>query len=565
LPPGPPTRHLGFAFANADILLEVGADGFIRFAEGDTLALLGAEPGAQIGVSLFTLIAEQDHRLLRRLLAVAPPGRRLGPLRLSGASQPAVTPSASAAPAASPPPTALLLAGYRSEAAEQNFLLTLSRPRLAAAGEPREGQRDKSSGLLAYEGFGPLLADRIAAAARDGAGARVMLLELRGLEALLAQIRPSQAESLMADIGTSLRVCSADGQTVGRLDGERFALLQHPGSRLEELQAEIERQVAVVAPLGLRPQVRGQALDIEPGAFDPQTTVRLVTYVIGRFLEGNDAMADATLGERLEAMLNETVQRVVSLKGRIEGRRLSIALQPIVAAGDRRLRHYEALSRFEGHDTPAQTISLAERTGLILDLDLLVFHQVSELLREVSRFGDAPPIAVNISASSLGSDAFVEALRHLLQRYGTLRRKIAIEVTESARLADLPRADRVIQQIRRDGHLVGLDDFGTGEASFPYIQALAVDFVKLDGLYVQRLLTDRRSEAILRAMIALCRDLGVGTIAEMVETEAQLARLRELGVDCVQGYLVGHPLVDLDPADLALPRGSGPLPAAAAG
>jgi len=553
LPPGSPKRHLGFAFANADVLLEVGADGFIRYAEGETLSLLGVEAGVLVGSSLFSLFAEPDRRLLRRLLSIAPPGRRLGPLRLAGAPRPITSPAP------------LLFAGYRSEAAEQTFLLTLSRPRLAVSGGPTEGQRDPPTGLLTYEGFSGWLAERIESAARDGAPACVTLLELRGLEKLLAQVRPSQAEGLLADIGTSLRVCSADGQTAGRLDGERFALLQHPGSRLEELQTEIDRQVARVAPADSGLEVRGQVLDIEPGTFDPQTTVRLVSYVVGRFLEGNGAMPGANLAERLEMMLNETVHRVVSLKGRIEGRRLSLALQPIVAARDRELRHYEALSRFEGHDTPAQTISLAERTGLILDLDLLVFHQVSELLRSIARFGDVPPIAVNISASSLGSDAFVESLRHLLQRYGSLRRKIAIEVTESARLADLPRADRVIQQIRRDGHLVGLDDFGTGEASFPYIQALAVDFVKLDGLYVQRLLTDRRSEAILRAMIALCRDLGVGTIAEMVETEAQLARLRELGVDCVQGYLVGHPLVDLDPADLALPRGSGPLPAAATG
>lgn len=553
MPPGPSRRHLDFAFANADVLMEVGADGFVRFAEGDTLALLGAEAGALAGVSLFTLVGERHHRLLQRLLAVAPPGRRLGPIRLSAALRP------------TGPAEPLLLTGLRSEAAEQHFLLTLSRPRLAAWGDLGEGQRDPATGLLSYEGFSPWLAARLAAAVRDSAAACVTLLQIQGLEALLARIRPSQAESLLSDIATSLQASAADGQTAGRLDGERFALLQHPRSRLEELQAEIEHQIARIAPAAAGLQLRGQVLDIEPGAFDPQTTVRLVSYVIGRFLEGSDSPAGASLAERLEAMLNETVHRVVSLKGRIEGRRLSLALQPIVSAKDRAFRHYEALSRFEGQDTPAQTISLAERTGLILDLDLLVFHQVSELLRRIARFGEAPTIAVNISASSLGSDAFVEALRHLLQRYGSLRRKVAIEVTESTRLADLPRADRVIQQIRRDGHLVGLDDFGAGEASFPYIQALAVDFVKLDGLYVKRLLTDRRSEAILRAMIALCRDLGVGTIAEMVETEAQLARLRELGVDSVQGYLVGHPVVDPDPTALALPRDSRPLPKAAVG
>ncbi len=106
---------------------------------------------------------------------------------------------------------------------------------------------------------------------------------------------------------------------------------------------------------------------------------------------------------------------------------------------------------------------------------------------------------------------------------------------------DLPRAQRIIQEFRRAGHKVCLDDFGAGAASFPYLRAFTIDFVKIDGAYVSRMLDAMRDHAILKAMVQLCSDLGTVTIAEMIETDAQAQRLAQTGVDYGQGYLFGRP------------------------
>ena len=116
-----------------------------------------------------------------------------------------------------------------------------------------------------------------------------------------------------------------------------------------------------------------------------------------------------------------------------------------------------------------------------------------------------------------------------------------MEVTESTGLTDLPRAARVLEELRRVGHRICLDDFGAGAASFPYIQALPVDFVKIDGSYVRRLGGSPRDDAILRAMVGLCREIRVQVIAEMVETQDQAAQLNAWGFELAQGYHFGRP------------------------
>jgi EAL domain-containing protein (putative c-di-GMP-specific phosphodiesterase class I) len=117
-----------------------------------------------------------------------------------------------------------------------------------------------------------------------------------------------------------------------------------------------------------------------------------------------------------------------------------------------------------------------------------------------------------------------------------------VEITETAGLRDLERANRIVQQLRGDGQRVCLDDFGAGAAAFHYLRALTVDYVKLDGQYTRRLLTHDRDASILRTMAELCRKLGVSTVAEMVETEEEAAELARLGADHGQGWLFGRPL-----------------------
>ena len=145
----------------------------------------------------------------------------------------------------------------------------------------------------------------------------------------------------------------------------------------------------------------------------------------------------------------------------------------------------------------------------------------------------------------------MKTLDGMLAELGALRRNLLLEISETNEIEDLVAAGKLLARFRRAGNPICLDDFGSGVSSFPYLQALPIDFVKVDGSYIQTMLSDDRHAAIIKAMAALCHDLDVRTVAEMIETEGQARRLRELGIDFGQGWLFGRPLVSLPTAATA--------------
>ena len=149
-------------------------------------------------------------------------------------------------------------------------------------------------------------------------------------------------------------------------------------------------------------------------------------------------------------------------------------------------------------------------------------------------------MAVNLSAVSLMRTRFINALLETTSA-SKLGPRLLFELTETQALSDLPAANRALQALRKNGHPVCLDDFGAGAASLDYLRHLEFDFVKIDGRYVQAAESQRADVTILRHVVALCEDLGVRTIAEMVETPETSSLIKKLGVGFGQGWLYGKP------------------------
>ncbi|MFT5540251.1 MAG: EAL domain-containing protein (putative c-di-GMP-specific phosphodiesterase class I) [Alphaproteobacteria bacterium] len=154
-------------------------------------------------------------------------------------------------------------------------------------------------------------------------------------------------------------------------------------------------------------------------------------------------------------------------------------------------------------------------------------------------------VAVNLSGTSIASKPFVMKLHKLLAQYAGFAGSLIFEITESAKIRDLEKVNATVQSLRRAGHKVCLDDFGAGAAAFQYLRDLEVDVVKIDGAYVKGALKTEKGMAFLRAMAGLCNDLGITTIAEMVEDQQSRQFLRDCGVGYGQGYLFGRPSFDI--------------------
>jgi EAL domain-containing protein (putative c-di-GMP-specific phosphodiesterase class I) len=228
----------------------------------------------------------------------------------------------------------------------------------------------------------------------------------------------------------------------------------------------------------------------------------------------------------------------------VDGGSFALAFQPVVDLGSGAVHHLEALARFTEDASPGSIVALAEATGLIAGLDLAVCSRVVSLLA-AGAAGQAP-VAVNLSGRSLGSQLFRAELLQLVEPGRSLERKLLFEITETAGIADMAAVDELVQTLRRRGFRICLDDFGAGASSLHYLRAFAVDFIKIDGQFGRNAMHEPRERSLLRCIVDFCRENQVQVIAEMIETEAQAALFRELGVLFGQGYLYGEP--HLDPA-----------------
>jgi EAL domain-containing protein (putative c-di-GMP-specific phosphodiesterase class I) len=154
-------------------------------------------------------------------------------------------------------------------------------------------------------------------------------------------------------------------------------------------------------------------------------------------------------------------------------------------------------------------------------------------------------VAVNLSATTIQNFDLAGLVSEAAEAAGVCASALDIEVTETVVMSDFAAAARALSAVRRLGATVSLDDFGTGYSSLAYLARLPVDHIKIDKSFVQELTvmeTCQQARAMIEAMVALARALGMRTVAEGIETESQLVLVKELGCDAVQGYFIGKPV-----------------------
>jgi diguanylate cyclase (GGDEF)-like protein len=219
-------------------------------------------------------------------------------------------------------------------------------------------------------------------------------------------------------------------------------------------------------------------------------------------------------------------------------RQLKMALSPAVTT-----QHYEILLRLRGEDgtiiTPGEFLPAAERYGLAPSFDRWVIRNFFAYLDTHPE--DEAHYAINLSGRSLSDPGTAEFILDEIGQYHFDPARISFEVTETAAIDSLDACERLILTLQAHGIQFALDDFGKGQSSFGYLKRLPVTCLKIDGEFVRGMNLDREKLAIVKAMHTLGQELGKQTIAEQVETEEELACLKAMGLDYVQGFLLHRP------------------------
>lgn len=251
------------------------------------------------------------------------------------------------------------------------------------------------------------------------------------------------------------------------------------------------------------------------------------------------------------------------------GDQLRLVYQPVLDALTGDPVGVEALVRWDRPDrgpvSPAEFVPVAERSGLVVDLDLWVLESgLAELARWASQPAlDRLGLSVNVSGRSLLEPGFVEQVAATLSEAEVDPQKVTVEVTETALVTDLELAASQLEALRSLGVRVAIDDFGTGYTSVAHLRALPVDLIKIDSSFVQGL-PDREHYILVQMINELAHRLDVPTVAEGVETADQVDSLRELGCDHLQGFLFARPMPPGDLASWVQAAGRGAIGAAPA-
>ncbi len=510
-------RLLGFAFASSDLLVELDAEGRVALA-------LGSGPSADMpaaalhGRALTDIVAPGDTAVLNQALAALRPGARVGPIPIHflagpGRARP-VAFSAFSLPELAP-----------SVSCSISWL-----GEVGALAEPSDTPILDAAALLAQARS--LMLDRVASP-----GLAVDFINVGGL----AEQTEAAARATVR-VEAALQSASVDGESAAKLAPERYAVLRDTQDG-RDLVGEVTR---LGRQEGLDLAVTSSLTDL--AEVPPLNALRALR------LAAEDCLRDGGLGKTGAAFndaLARTVQEADSFRSMVRDRAFEVHYQPIVSLKSGAVHHFEALSRFGSSDGPAGAIRMAEEMALIESFDLVVLDKVVRRLRQPG--SGLLKIAVNVSGASLANDAYVNALLRVTADTPDIRRRLMVEVTESAALADIDAANRRLSALRDAGIKLCIDDFGSGAASFDYVRKLQVDTVKIDGGLIRGLETDARGRTLIAHLVELCGSLGLSTVAEMVETQAAADALRDLGVDFAQGWLFGK--AEAEPRTVLPPTG----------
>jgi diguanylate cyclase (GGDEF)-like protein/PAS domain S-box-containing protein len=413
-------------------------------------------------------------------------------------------------------------------------------------------RHDPLTGLVNRAEFERHCAEAIAVAERERLAVVVLFIDLDAFKIVNDSYSHAIGDRLLVKVGERIRRQLSEGDVAGRIGGDEFTVLIPRLILREDARAIVNRLLVTLS---------------EPLLVDSYEVVLSASIgVAGYPLDGDNASvlianADAAMyaaktEERnafrfytpmMHADTRRRLQLATELRQALARNEFHLVFQPSVELRTGRIVAVEALLRWQhperGEVLPAEFIPVAEGLGLIRRIDEWVMQATCAQIQAWDLAG-VPPIrvAVNISARWFGHPAFVDGVSRTLQSRQLSAQRLLLEITESAMLRLGDDIERTMQTLHTLGIEVAIDDFGTGYSSMAYLKLPAVAYLKIDRSFVTGLPGDNNDAAITGAMLAMSKSLGLITIAEGIETEAQHDFLLRNGCVEGQGYLYSYPL-----------------------
>ncbi len=411
---------------------------------------------------------------------------------------------------------------------------------------------DSLTGLLNRRRFRAELDQYVSFNARYGGRGAVMAIDIDGLKEVNDRLGHAAGDRLIRRVAETLRERVRATDLVARLSGDEFAVLMP--------------QTDTAGALQLGEDLRAQVAEGFGGAEAAPASISVgITMFGGPGSAGSEAVllaADQAMYQAKEEGRNRIMlfhapgeaarepRRAQTTSARIRDaltqNRLRLATQPIRSLASGGIERYELLLRMTGEAgellPAASFIEVAERSGMVQELDRWVVARALELMAERQRAGSPVSLHMNLSGASLTDISVLEYIERRLDEGEADPSRCTFEITQTARVEDYETAGAFADRLTEFGCEVAIDDYGAGFGPFAYLKKVPFDVIKIDGTFVRELARNDADQLVVKAIVEIARGLGKRTIAEFVEDEETTGILREYGVDMAQGFHLGRPV-----------------------
>jgi diguanylate cyclase (GGDEF)-like protein len=380
------------------------------------------------------------------------------------------------------------------------------------------------------------------------AGASLLFLDIDNFKTVNDSLGHATGDNLLRQVSQRLSECAGGAQFVARLGGDEFVVFCEDTGLIEAAQLAENLVQTLAAPFSLEGKTFRTTTSIGiaslAAAIDPADALRAAdsAMYVAKEKGGNQAIVFES-PHHAKVLRQHLLEQ--ALFDALENGELSLEYQPQVACGNGELLGFEALLRWRhplyGDIAPVEFIPLAEKVGVIASVGEWVLREGLRQIREWRlRYGGPLTISVNVSAQQAVRSDFKRMVERALTEEEVPPFALCLEVTESILMHEA--AVLQLEAVRALGVRISVDDFGTGYSSLAYLQRLPIDEVKIDKSFLQSVGLNVRRTALIEGIVNMAHALVLVVVAEGVESEQQLACLRQLGCDGGQGLFIGRPM-----------------------
>ena len=358
-------------------------------------------------------------------------------------------------------------------------------------------------------------------------------------------------DSILIEVANRLKKLLKNKDIIARYGGDEFVITLTNVKNVKEAAKFAEQIISSIEqPMMINDQevFISTSIGISVYPVDSKNTEELIncadramTYSKKNELNGYSFYFDELQTDAQRVLLLDS-----ELRRAIENREFELHFQPKISMENEQIQGLEALVRWNserlGNVSPAEFITYAEDTGLIIPLSELIIEKACEAVIQMQQYGWKTPVAINISSIHFKQQNFLESIQTILERYNMPANNFEIEVTERTVMNSANETVSKLVRLKQLGFKISIDDFGTGYSSLSYLVRFPLDCLKIDRSFIQHIGSLDEKQAVVDAIIQMSHRLKMKVVAEGVEQAQQVDILRKMNCDIIQGYYYSKPL-----------------------